>query len=400
MEFPLDYVRGCFPALQDSSTVFLDNVSAPKFLGTVRALRQAVSLEDDPAEIDSETRESLAFFLNSNIGWADEEIVFSPDVALLAERLSTALADEYPPGSAVVVTEIDDDWHLAPWRALARRGIEARSWPLRQLERGLDENRLDGFLTENTRAVIVPKASTALGTVMELLPVALRVREHGSALVVNWTPFLSHGAIDVRFLRADFVLASARPLFGARVGFLWGRKERLRELRSRRRDPFGGIDVDPKDVASLGAALRYVEELGLLSHDLTIQPSEDYGRRRHMRRGMQAIRHYERSLTTLALRRLAAIPGTRVFGIDDADSAARRTPHLYFRLGEWKPAELAAALGEERIRVDHGDCGCRDAVKALGLPEHEGAVSASLAHYNTESDVERFAEALNKIARA
>jgi selenocysteine lyase/cysteine desulfurase len=37
-------------------------------------------------------------------------------------------------------------------------------------------------------------------------------------------------------------------------------------------------------------------------------------------------------------------------------------------------------------------------MKALGLPEDEGAVSATLLHYNSEHDIERFADALHDIA--
>ena len=117
-----------------------------------------------------------------------------------------------------------------------------------------------------------------------------------------------------------------------------------------------------------------------------------------MRRGMQAIRQYERTLTSLALRRLAEIPGATVYGIDDCDHSARRTPHFFFRLRDRDPGEVAAALARENVRVEHGSFGCPRAVRALGLPENEGAVSASMAHYNTEAEVERFAHALHGIA--
>jgi selenocysteine lyase/cysteine desulfurase len=117
-----------------------------------------------------------------------------------------------------------------------------------------------------------------------------------------------------------------------------------------------------------------------------------------MRRGMQAIRHYERTLTSLALRRLAEIPGTTIYGIDDSDHSARRMPHLFFRLQDKEPGEVASALARENVKVEHGTIGCPRAVRALGLPENEGAVSASMAHYNSEAEVERFAEALHGIA--
>jgi selenocysteine lyase/cysteine desulfurase len=398
MDFPLDYVRGCFSRPESPDTVYLRNASAPWVLSTVRALQERASIADDPEDVLRDTRESLAAFLNSNESWAEEEIVFAPDVRDLARRLSLGLAADLEPGSEVVVTEIDDEWSLAPWLALEERGVTVRFWPLKRPGAGLDPARLNDLLNERTRLVVAAKASSAIGTIVELLPVALQVRERKSALVVNWSPFLSHGAVDVRFLRSDFVLASTSSLFGPRVGFLWGRRERMRELRDLNPSIFEGLETEPKEIDALGAALRYVEELGLLAQEMQIQPSEDYGRRRHMRRGMQAIRHYERTLTSLALRRLAEIPGTTIYGIDDSDHSARRMPHLFFRLQDKEPGEVASALARENVKVEHGTIGCPRAVRALGLPENEGAVSASMAHYNSEAEVERFAEALHGIA--
>jgi selenocysteine lyase/cysteine desulfurase len=399
MDFPLDYVRGCFSRPDGPDTVYLRNASAPWVLGTVHAAQERASTADDPDEILRDTRESLAVFLNSNESWAEEEIVFAPDVRELARRLSIGLASDLEPGSEVVVTEIDDEWSLAPWLALEEKGVTVRFWPLKRPGADLDPTQLSELLNERTRLVLVAKASSAIGTIVELLPVALQVRDRKSSLVVNWSPFLSHGAIDVRFLRSDFVLASTSSLFGSRVGFLWGRRERMRELRDAKPSIFEGLEPEPKEIDALGAALRYVEELGLLAQEMQIQPSEDYGRRRHMRRGMQAIRHYERTLTSLALRRLADIPGATVYGIDDWDHSARRMPHLFFRLRDREPQEVTDALARENVRVEHGSIGCPRAVRALGLPEDEGAVSASMAHYNSEAEVERFAQALQRIAK-
>jgi selenocysteine lyase/cysteine desulfurase len=398
MDFPLDYVRGCFSRPESPDAVYFRNASAPWVLSTVRALESRASMADEPDEILRDTRESLAIFLNSNESWAEEEIVFAPDVRELARRLSVGLGRNLEPDSEVVVTEIDDEWSLAPWLALEERGVSVRFWPLKRPEAGLDPARLSDLLNERTRLVVATKASSAIGTIVELLPVALQVRDRKSSLVVNWTPFLSHGAIDVRFLRSDFVLASTSSLFGSRLGFLWGRRERMRDLRDANPGIFEGLSTEPREIDALGAALRYVEELGLLAQEMQIQPSEDYGRRRHMRRGMQAIRHYERTLTSLALRRLTEIPGATVYGIDDWDHSARRMPHLFFRIRDKEPGEVAADLARENVRVEHGSFGCPRAVRALGLPEDEGAVSASMAHYNTEAEVERFADALYGIA--
>src|SRR3990172_11549217 len=120
---------------------------------------------DDPDEILRDSRESLAVFLNSNESWAEEEIVFAPDVRELARRLSLGLGANLEPDSEVVVTEIDDEWSLAPWLALAQKGVKVKFWPLKRPGAGLDPARLSELLNERTRLVVAPKASSPIGTI-------------------------------------------------------------------------------------------------------------------------------------------------------------------------------------------------------------------------------------------
>lgn len=395
MDFPLDYARGCFPALTDGDTIYFDNAEGSRPLGAVKAFMDN-GFDGDGDELLKGTRESLAYFLNSNVEWAADEIVLASDVSELTTRLSGALAKHFDANAEIVVTELDDERDLAPWLALERNGIRVERWPVRRQTATLDTNRLAELMSARTRLVVMVKASPAVGSIVELLPVALAVQDHPSSLLINWSGFLAHGAIDIRFLRADFVAASTRSFFGADVAFLWGKRERMTALRAETPELFDGIRAEPRAVAGLAAALRYVEELGLLTQDMQLQPSEDYGRRRHMRRGMQAIRHHERLLTALALRKLRTIPGVSVFGIGDPDAAANRIPHILFRHERSSPAEIASALSERNIRVGHGDGGAPHLMKSLGVSD-DGCVSIAMLHYNREDEIERFADALHDV---
>ncbi len=49
-----------------------------------------------------------------------------------------------------------------------------------------------------------------------------------------------------------------------------------------------------------------------------------------MRRGMQAIRHYERTLTTYGLEVLGALPNIKLYGVTDPGSS--RASNSYFSL--------------------------------------------------------------------
>jgi len=399
MDFPLDYARGSFPSLKGASTVYFDNAGAPQLLAAVRSIRDGDGgPETEAGALLRETRESLAFFLNSNVDWAEEEIFITSDSGELQRRLSAALAASFGADAKIVATDLDEEAGLEPWLALQDRGVEVELWPIKRPRLGLDIDRLRDVLSDRTRLVVMTKASGAVGTLVELLPIALAAQEHESSLLVHWSSFLPHGAADVRFLRTDFVMASTRLFFGAEAGFLWGKRERMRELAAEAPEVFEGLDADATALAGFGAALRYVEELGVVTQAMQLQPSEDYGRRKHMRRGMQAIRQHERLLSALLLRRLAEVSGVTVYGIKDEVAAAQRMPHVLFRLEGRSAASVADALRERDIHVGHGNCGAPRLMKALGLPEDEGAVCASLLHYNSELEVETFADALHDIA--
>ena len=401
MDFPLEYARANFSALEGSDTVYFDHAGSPLSLRVVDAAEEAGLPDEPPYELLKETRESLASFLNSNNAWAEDEILVAADAFDLEHRVSEAISRDFEAGSEIIVSELDEESNLAHWLALRERDLVVKFLPMTLPKGESSLARLEELMTDRTRLVVVPKVSAALGTIAELLPAALRIRDHSSAsLLVHWTPFIAHGAVDVRFLRADFVLTSTRPLFGSSPALLWGKRERMSVLKSADRKLFEGMEASSESVAGLGAALRYVEEIGHLSHEMQVQPSEDYGRRRHMRRGMQSIRHYEHSLTSLALRRLAAVRGTRVYGIEDSDGAAHRIPNLMFSVEGMSPEEIVAGLGEQGIRVLAGNQDCPRTMKALGLSEHEGAVSVTLAHYNRKEEIERFAEALQDIVHA
>ncbi len=121
----------------------------------------------------------------------------------------------------IVTTELGDEESLVPWLALESNSVKLEHWPIKRQHAGIDTDRLVEMLSKRTRLVVMSKASSAVGSIVELLPVALGVQGHESSLLVNWSAFLPHGAIDVRFLRSDFLIASTR-FFLARTSASYG----------------------------------------------------------------------------------------------------------------------------------------------------------------------------------
>lgn len=190
------------------------------------------------------------------------------------------------------------------------------------------------------------------------------------------------------------------------MGFLWGKRELLDSLPMVREDFVADRAPDKYEtgtysyeaVAGMDAAIEYIEELGRRSSELPLAPQDAVGRRGDIRRGMQAIRHYERDLTGQLLRRVGEISGVKIHGIDSPNYDAYRTPTLCFSVKGVSAPEVSRQLAQQGISVRDGHHHCPRLMRALGLSESEGAVRASLVHYNTFEEVNRFADALAQIS--
>jgi len=277
-------------------------------------------------------------------------------------------------------------------------------WPV-EADARLDIERLGSMLTDRTRLVAVTKASNAVGTIVDLIPIAERIHAHGGHLFVDAGHFAPHGPLDVRFFGCDFLVCSGYKVFGPHMAFLWGRRELLDSLPIVREDFVADRTPDKYEtgtysyeaVAGMDAAIAYIEELGRRSSELPLAPQDAVGRRGDIRRGMQAIRQYERDLTGQLLRLVGEIPEVKVYGIDRPNHDAYRTPTLCFTVKGVPAPDVSRQLAQQGISVRDGNQHCPRLMRALGLPEHEGAVRASLVHYNSYEEVNRFADALAQI---
>ena len=82
------------------------------------------SLETDAAL--AHAREVFADFLNAS----PREVAFGNNMTTLTFHLARALGRQWGPGDEIVVTELDHQANVAPWRALAReRGVTIRRVP-------------------------------------------------------------------------------------------------------------------------------------------------------------------------------------------------------------------------------------------------------------------------------
>ena len=377
MDLPLSLVAESF------------NPPAPRRLdfdsvGSPRTLRPRPVGAGGSAEAD--LRADLAWFWNSNADWADEQIAVGENYAALVRRLVRSLG--LREGDRIVLSASEPDGRRAVWRAAVPDGVEVSDWRPRRLGRVLLRD-LETRLHERTRLVLLTKACPVTGSLNEIIPVARLLEGTDAVLVTEASHFVAHGSLDIRNLRCDAVIADVAELFGASGAALW----------ARRLGPAASANgaVSPNILAGLARAVSYAERLGEAPTAPVAPPSERFGRREPMRKGMQGIRQEERILSRWMLRGLARLKGVSVLGEDDPRRAAYRIPTFTFTCeGEGAPA-LGAALEAEGVQVAAGDLGSATTLENLGHDPEAGVVRASLGHYHTRDDVERFLRVLESL---
>ena len=412
----LSPVRERFPALQrrldGRACVYLDAPGGSQvpetvieaMVGYLRSRNSnthgafVTSVETD--ELIAEARRSGAAFTGAD----PDEIVFGPNATTLLFAFSRAVGRELGPGDEVLVTTLDHDANITPWVMAAEdAGATIRTVDIREEDATLDIDSFRANLSERTKVAAFTLASNAVGTVTPAPDLVRAVRDASphAIVAVDAVHVAQHRGLDLHGLGADVLACSPYKFFGPHLGILAARRDLLERLRPYKVRPSEDVVPDRwetgtkshEGLAGLVAAVGYIASVGAEFGE----PAEGT-LRGEVLAGMEAIRAYERTLSTRFLDGLSAIPALRLWGIADTSRLDERTPTFAVRVGEQHPLETARVLGEHGIFVWDGHYYALALMERLGLQETGGAVRVGLCHYNTPAEVDRILEELAALA--
>ncbi|HEX2204340.1 MAG TPA: cysteine desulfurase-like protein [Longimicrobium sp.] len=339
-------------------------------------------------------REAMADFLGAP---SPREVVFGANMTTLTFHLSRSLGREWGPGDEVVVTELDHQANVAPWRRMAEdRGMTVRVVPFHPDTLQLDHAALEGMLSPRTKLVAVGAASNAVGTINDVRRVTEAARAAGALTFVDAVHYAPHRLVDVQALGCDFLACSAYKFFGPHVGVLWGRREHLERLVPYKVAPASEEAPDRwetgtqnhEGIAGVRAAVDWIA--GLAGGGAA-------DRREALRRAFEAVEAHEGALFARMEAALRETPGVRFYG---APAGMPRTPTAAITVEGATPEEAARRLGAEGVFVWNGNFYASTVCDRLGLSDCGGLTRAGLAPYTTEEDVDRLVEGVRRIARA
>src|SRR5713101_3060202 len=341
-------------------------------------------------------RAAMADFFNCE----REEIVFGQNMTTITFALARAIGRELKQGDEIVVTTLDHDANVAPWRALEEKGVVIRQVDIREADCTLDLDDLKRKITAKTKLVAVGYASNAVGTINPVAEITKLAHNAGAMMFIDAVHYAPHGAIDVRALDCDFLVCSPYKFFGPHMGTLYGKREHLEKVKPYKVRP--APDTSPECwetgtqvqelIAGMAAAVDYLAELGRRCEP----PVKN--RRTALLAAYRATRQHEMALLSRLIEGLLAIPGLRFYGISDPRRFEERCSTLSLRLGNHNPTEIATFLGERGIFTWDGNFYALNLSERLGVEQKGGVLRVGLVQYNTAEEVDRLLAALREFA--
>ncbi len=342
------------------------------------------------------TRAAMADFFNCDAS----EVVFGQNMTTITFALARAIGRELKAGDEIVVTTLDHDANVAPWRALEEKGVVVRQVDIREEDCTLDLEDLKRKITGKTKLVAVGYASNLVGTINPIAEITKLAHEAGALMCIDAVHYAPHGLIDVKALDCDFLVCSPYKFFGPHMGTLYGKREHLQRFKPYKVRP--ATDTSPECwetgtqvqelIAGIAAAVDYIAELGRHS-DASVK-----NRREALQAAYSMTVPYERALLTKLLEGLQAIPGLKIYGITDPKRFGERCSTLSLRIGEHHPTEIAKFLGDRGVFTWEGNFYAMNLSERLGVEQKGGVLRIGLMHYNTAEEVERLLAALDQFA--
>jgi cysteine desulfurase/selenocysteine lyase len=398
--YDVEAIRRDFPILSreiyGKPLVYLDNgASAQKpnvVIDTIsRAYRNEYAnvhrglhfLSNTATEAYEKARETARRFINAA---HPDEIIFTRNategINLVADSFGR---DGIGAGDEIVLSIMEHHSNIVPWNYhRERKGAVIRWAPVADDGTFL----LDEFvklLTPRTRIVAITHMSNVLGTVVPVKEICRLAHERGIPVLVDGAQGAVHLPVDVQDIDCDFYSFTGHKVYGPTgIGILYGKRDRLKAMppymgggemiaevsteRVTYAEPPHRFEAGTPPIVQaigLGAALEYMEKIG-----------------------RDRIGAHEAHLATYAHERLARINSLTIYGHAEGKGAI-----VAFNMAGAHPHDVSTIIDRAGVAVRAGTHCAQPLLARYGVTS---TCRASFALYNTEEEVDRLAEALQK----
>ncbi|GAB7089293.1 cysteine desulfurase [Marinifilum fragile] len=317
------------------------------------------------------------------------EIIFTRGTTESVNLVANSFAERYiGEGDEVIVSELEHHSNIVPWQLVCeKKKAVLKVLPFNDKgELLLDE--LDELITDRTKIVAVNHISNSLGTINPIQKIIDIAHARGVKVLVDAAQSVQHLKIDVQEWDVDFLVFSGHKLYGPTgIGVLYGKEDLLNEMppwqgggemikevrfsgTTYNELPFKFEAGTPNyiDAIGLGAAIEYVENIGLENIDA-----------------------YEQELLAYATEKLSSIDGLKIYG-----TAEHKTSVISFLVDGIHFYDMGMLLDQMGIAVRTGTHCTEPIMQHFGI---DGTVRASFSFYNTKEEIDALYNGILKVCK-
>jgi cysteine desulfurase/selenocysteine lyase len=400
---PLDprLIRQDFPILQERvhgrQLIWLDNAATTQKPNAVidrlsyfyrhensNIHRAAHTLAARATDAYESAREKTRRFMNAS---STREIVFVRGTTEGINLVAKSWGQRYvQKDDEIVITWLEHHANIVPWQQLcSEKGARLRVAPVN--DRGeiiLEE--YEKLLSPRTKIVSFSQVSNALGTITPAREMVEMAHRHGARVLVDGAQSVAHMRTDVQALDCDFYVFSGHKVFGPTgIGVIYGKADVLDNT-----PPWQGggnmiVDVTFEKTVYQSAPARFEAGTGNIADAVGLGAALDYVDEI----GIESISAYEHQLLEYATAGLLTVPGLKLIG-----TAQDKAGVLSFVVDDVRTEDVGVALNQEGIAVRAGHHCAQPILRRFGV---ESTVRPSLAFYNTCEEIDALIAALLRI---
>ena len=409
MQLDIDFVRQQFGQLNDEPEfVFASNAGGSYVCNQVNDLFEhynhhtrvqpysSYGSSTEAGEAMDRAKQAWAAALNID----RSELTIGPSTSMNTYVMSHAIGDLWQAGDEIIVTNQDHEANSGAWRRKAtEKGVTIQQWEVDRETGLLDTDTLFPLLNDRTRWVFFSHCSNVVGTANPVASITRLIKSHSAARVfVDAVAYAPHHISDMKALGVDGYAFSLYKVFGPHQGIMYIDRAIHAELASQAHyflsgDPskdFNPAGPQHAQVAACAGVLDYFD----LLHKHHFGDNE-VERPHKLSSIHDLILAHENTLAAPILDFLDNHPGVRLIGkthVMDND----RAPTIAFKPLQQSSQSLANRLQQAGIGTENGNFYPHRLLGDLGIDQDDGVVRLSLVHYNTQQDVEKILDELDR----
>lgn len=397
--------REHFPALQ-SGFGFFDNAGGSQTLSLVadrvRDYLLTTNVQHGASyEVSVQARDRVAGALNRLRQMFNakhlHEIWMGPSSTQLLANLAQACRPLLQAGDEIILTNSEHHANSGPWLRLAESvGVSVKFWCVDPATARLNMDELHSLITPRTKIIAMCQVSNILGAINPVADACKLARTRGIFTCIDGVAYGAHQAVDVQALDCDAYVVSMYKIFGPHIGCLIVREQWHAQLASVNHSHIANENVpyrfQPGGVCyelayGAGAVVDYLETV---ARDLTTATDL----RARINAAFAAFDAHEQMLSARLLAFLSACKRVRIIG---PASTQARVGTFSFTVAGATPESICLAVDAHQIGIRHGHFHTVKLMQDWDLLAAGGVVRISLAHYNTEAEVDKLIGALTPV---